>query len=149
MSTPMATTRLPLPGIATTATAACVALLVRLAVRTARFDRVIAAVGWLAGTTRREATTDEVSRALGAVDAAAAWVPARIACLERSLTATVLLAARRRGVTWRMGVRTPPLAAHAWLADLHGEPIGEPMTTADYRPLITIYAPTFPNRSTT
>ncbi|MGH3625653.1 MAG: lasso peptide biosynthesis B2 protein [Sciscionella sp.] len=145
----MATARLPRPGIATTATAAFVALLIRLAVRTARFDRVTATVRWLASMTRREATTDEVLRVLCAVDAGAAWVPVRIACLERSLTALVLLAARRSGVTWQMGVRTPPLAAHAWLIDPHGEPIGEPSTIAAYRPLITISAPTVPNRSTT
>lgn len=149
MSTPMATVRLPRPGIATTATAAFVALIVRIAVRTARFDQVTAAIRWLASTTRSEACPDEVMRVLRAVDAGAAWVPVRIACLERSLTAVVLLAAGRSGVTWHMGVRTPPLVAHAWLVDPRGEPIGEPSTTAAYRPLITISAPTFPNRSTT
>lgn len=109
----------------------------------APINHVVAAVRWLAGTTRRAATSGEVMRVLHAVGAGAAWVPVRIACLERSLTAVVLLAARRRGITWRMGVRTPPLAVHAWLADATGEPIGEPSTTAAYRPLITVSAPTF------
>lgn len=143
----MATARRPRPGIAT-ASAALIGLMVRLTVRAARFDHVTAAVRWLVSTTRRDATRDEVLRVLRAVDAGAVWVPVRIACLERSLTAVVLLAARRSGVTWQMGVRTPPLAAHAWLVDPRGEPIGEASTTAAYRPLITISAPTFPNRST-
>lgn len=147
MSTPMATERLARPKIAATATAALVALLVRVAVRTMKFDRITATVRWLAATTRRTATIEEALDVLGAVDAGAAWVPVRIACLERSLTAMVLLAARQRGVTWRMGVRTPPLAAHAWLADSSDEPIGERPTIAAYRPLITIRPPILPNRS--
>lgn len=130
------------PKLLVTASAACIALVVRLVLRVARFDRVTTAVRWLAGTTRRAATTEEVTRVLRAVDAGAAWVPIRVACLERSLTAVVLLAARRGGVTWQMGVRTPPLASHAWLVDATGKPIGEPPTTAAYRPLIAISSPT-------
>lgn len=149
MSMPMATARRPRPAFFTTAAAAFTAFVVRLAVRAARFDRVTTAMRWLAGTTRRDATREEVLGVLRAVDAGAAWVPLRIACLERSLTAVVLLAARRRGVTWHMGIRTPPLAAHAWLVDSAGEQIGEPATTVAYQPLITISAPTIPNRSTT
>jgi hypothetical protein len=144
----MATAHRPRPGIGATVSAALAALLVRLAVRTARFDHITAAARWLASTTRRDATRDDVVRVLHAVDAGAAWAPVRIACLERSLTALVLLAARRRSVTWQIGVRTPPLAAHAWLVDHDGQPIGEPSTTAAYQPLITIPAPTTSNRST-
>lgn len=107
MSTPMATAHRVRLSLAATASTACVGLIVRLALRVARFNQVMAAVRWLAGTTRHDATRDEVMHALHAVDAAAAWVPFRIACMERSLTAVVLLAARRRGVTWQMGVRTP------------------------------------------
>lgn len=149
MSMQMATVRRPRPAIFTTASAAFTALIVRVAVRVARFDHVTTAARWLASTTRRDATHEEVLRVLRAVDAGATWVPLRIACLERSLTAVVLLAVRRCGVTWHMGIRTPPLAAHAWLVDAEGELIGEPATTAAYQPLITISAPTDPNRSTT
>ncbi|MBV9013943.1 MAG: lasso peptide biosynthesis B2 protein [Pseudonocardiales bacterium] len=117
--------------------------------RVARFNHVTAAVRWLADTTRRHATPDEVMRMLHAVDAAATLIPVRVACLERSLTAVVLLAARRRGVTWQLGVRTPPLATHAWLVDATGKPIDEPLTTAAYRPLITVSPQTLANRSMT
>jgi hypothetical protein len=148
MSMPMATSDSPQPGIVATAIAALAGLLVRIALRTARFDRITSAVRWLAGTTRRDATRDDLLRVLQAVDAGASWLPVRIACLERSLTAVVLLATHRSGVTWRMGVRTPPVAAHAWLVDPAGELVGEPPTTAAYQPLITISPPTNPNRST-
>ena len=141
MSTPMATAQRVRLSLAATASAASVALIVRLALRVARFNHVMATVRWLAGTTHRDATPGEVLHVLHVVDAAATWVPVRIACVERSLTAVVLLAARRRGVTWQLGVRTPPLAAHAWLSDATGEPICEPSTTAAYRPLITVSAP--------
>lgn len=143
MSTPTAIEHRTRPSVLLTASAGCVGLIVRLALRTARFNHVVAAVRWLAGTTRRDATPEQVMRVLHVVDAGASWVPVRIACLERSLTAVVLLAAGRRGVTWQIGVRTPPLTVHAWLVDATtGDPIGEPSTTAAYRPLITISAST-------
>jgi len=128
-------------GLATVS-AVCVASTVRLALVALRFDHVTAAIRWLAGTTRRTASPEEVEHVLEAVDKAARWVPVRLACMERSLAAVVLLAARRQGVTWRMGVRTPPLAAHAWLTDASNNPIGEPPSAATYQPLITISAPT-------
>jgi hypothetical protein len=109
VSTPMATAQRVRLSLAATASAASVALIVRLALRVARFNHVMATVRWLAGTTHRDATPGEVLHVLHAVDAAATWVPVRIACVERSLTAVVLLAARRRGVTWQLGVRTPPV----------------------------------------
>lgn len=134
----MATAHRARPNLAATASAACVGLIVHLALRVTRFNHVTAAIRWLAGTTRRHATPGEVISMLHAVDTAATVIPVRVACLERSLTAVVLLAARRRGVTWQLGVRIPPLATHAWLADATGTPIGEPWTTSAYRPLITV-----------
>lgn len=149
MSTPMATEHHAWPNLCATASAACVGLIVHLTLRVARFNHVMATVRWLAATTSRHATPGEVIRVLHTVDAAAKLIPVRVACLERSLTAVVLLAARGGGVTWRLGVRTPPLATHAWLVDTTGEPIGEPWTTSAYRPLITVSPPTLPNRSMT
>jgi hypothetical protein len=145
----MATAHRVRPSLAATASAACVGLIVCLALRVARFNHITATVRWLAGTTRHHATLDEIMRTLHAVDAAATLIPVRVACLERSLTAVVLLAARRRGVTWQLGVRTPPLATHAWLVDATGKPIDEPLTTAACRPLITVSPRTPANRSMT
>ncbi|MGH3754975.1 MAG: hypothetical protein ACRDRP_20210 [Pseudonocardiaceae bacterium] len=75
----MATALRVRPGLFATASAAWVELIVRLALSVARFDHVMAAVRWLASTTRRDATPGEVMRVLHAVNAGAAWVPARTA----------------------------------------------------------------------
>ena len=138
MSMPMATGQRQKLGVLPTLTGACTTLVVWFALRLLRFNHVTATVRLLARTPRRFATTDETLRALYTVDAGAALLPVRVACLERSLAAVVLLTARRRGITWCMGVRTPPLASHAWVTDQAGESIGEVSTTADYRTLLEI-----------
>lgn len=138
MSMPMATGNGQPPARFSTVAAACAALLVWAALRWLSFDRVTTTVTRSMRWTRRSATVDEALRVLRSIDYAARFLPFRVACLERSLTAVLLLAARRRGVTWCMGVRTPPLASHAWIADQDGVPIGEPHTTAQYRTLRAI-----------
>lgn len=121
---------------------ACVAasalVAIRLAVLSLGFDRTQRLARRLARRARHIASTDQVLRTLDTVDAGAAWVPFRVACLEWSLATVLLLAARRRGVTWCMGVRTQPLAMHAWLVDPAGQPIGEPPGTPAYQPLVVI-----------
>lgn len=138
MSTPMATMDAPRSGLPTRLLGACAGLVVRIAVRLLRFDHVTTSARWLQRFASRRATSEETLSALYAVDAGSAMLPFRVACLERSLAALLLLAARRRGVIWRMGVRTPPITTHAWLADANGEPIGESFPVSDYRPLLTI-----------
>jgi hypothetical protein len=145
----MATGRRSRPGFLPALAGASAGLVVWLALRLLRFDHVTASVRRLARTPRRLATTAETLQVLHAVDAGAALLPVRVACLERSLAAVVLLAARRRGVTWCMGVRTPPLASHAWVAGHDGEPIGESSTTVDYRTLMKISPVTTTNRRST
>ncbi|MBB5937326.1 lasso peptide biosynthesis B2 protein [Streptomyces zagrosensis] len=67
------------------------------------------------------------------------WVarafPARVACLEESTTAALLLAAGGRGGAWRHGVATDPIRMHAWICDVHGQPVEEPVQTGDYTPI--------------
>jgi hypothetical protein len=138
MSTPMATMPAPRSRLPARVAGACAGLVARAAVRLLRFDHVTTSARWLQRLASRRATPDETLSALRAVDAGAALLPFRVACLERSLAALLLLAARRRGVTWRIGVRTPPITIHAWLADASGEPIGESSPVGDYRPLLTI-----------
>jgi hypothetical protein len=147
MSTPMTVTKSDRPTWGTTAVAAVAGMLVRLCLITIRFDHVVAVVRRLAGRARRQASDDEVLCVLRAVDAGVEWVPFRMACLERSLTAVILLATRRLGVTWVVGVRTPPVAAHAWLVNLDNHPIGEPVTTLTYSPLVIVAASTNTHRS--
>lgn len=134
MASPPTTIR---PGRVRTLAAALVVTMVRVAVTSLPFGRVTGFIRRISGG--RQATRGEAARALHAVDAAAAWLPFRIACLERSLAGLVLLAARRRRVTWCLGVRqTPPIAMHAWLADTAGVPIAESDTMPTYRTILTV-----------
>lgn len=125
------------PGRARTVAAALAVTTVRAAVRLLPFGRITGFVR--AVNTGREATRGEIERALHAVDAAATWLPFRVACLERSLAGLVLLAARRRRATWCLGVRqTPPIAMHAWLADAAGQPVAELEVMPTYRTILTV-----------
>lgn len=66
---------------------------------------------------------------------AAAFVPARILCLERSLVLYHQL--RRSGVpvSLRLGVRAFPFAAHAWV-ELEGSPLNETAEVLkDFQPI--------------
>lgn len=58
-------------------------------------------------------------------------------CLRRSLAVTLLCRLRGTRVTWRVGFRSPPPQAHAWV-EAGGEPVRE---TVDprliYSPIIT------------
>jgi hypothetical protein len=82
----------------------------------------------------------EVSGLLEALDQASAWLPLRIACLERSLAAMLWCGLRRRSVRWCLGVRTPPFAAHAWI-EINGQPVGELVPVRSYCPILTIDTP--------
>lgn len=138
MSVPMATGRRERPSPAATLLGAAAALVVGLALRVLPFARVTFGARWLVSRARHSATDREVLRVLRAIDSGARFVPFRVACLERSLAAVLVLGLRRRAVTWCQGVRTPPFASHAWLDDKAGEPIGEPTTTTTYRRLLVI-----------
>ncbi|MCK2245229.1 MULTISPECIES: lasso peptide biosynthesis B2 protein [unclassified Crossiella] len=135
---PMAMRQKRPPGLLATSIGACAGLAAWAVLRLIRFDRLTAAAEALARTTQRAATAEETQRALDMVTAGARWIPGRVACLERSLAAFVILAVCRRGVSWCIGVRTPPITAHAWLADDAGTPLGEPDSTTGCRPLRVI-----------
>jgi hypothetical protein len=67
------------------------------------------------------------------------WVarvlPARVACLEESTVASLLLACWGRGGVWRHGIATDPIRLHAWICDAQARPVEEPDQTDDYTPL--------------
>ena len=149
MSMPMAVGTMPGLPLRRVLVGAAAATLARFALRTLGFHRVITMVRWLAARTRYSATTEDVLGVLRAIDTAAAWLPFRVACLERSLAAVCLLAVRRRGVVWQVGVRTPPFAMHAWLTTQTGEILGEPESTVAYQPLIKMTPSIENERSTT
>ncbi|WP_419503874.1 lasso peptide biosynthesis B2 protein [Lentzea aerocolonigenes] len=126
------------PALAGTLAGACCALIVGLALRCLPLKYVTAVARWLSAWAKRPAAVNEAERVLRWIDSGSRLIPFRVACLERSLVALLLLSLRRRGVIWRMGVRTPPFASHAWICDLDGQPIGEADSTADYRTMLEI-----------
>ncbi|MFJ6620949.1 lasso peptide biosynthesis B2 protein [Kitasatospora sp. NPDC091335] len=80
-------------------------------------------------------TTAHARLAIRSVRWAARAFPARVACLEESTAASLLLALGGRGGAWRHGVATDPIRLHAWICDVHGLPVEEPEHTGDYTPI--------------
>jgi Transglutaminase-like superfamily len=85
-----------------------------------------------AGTRLPPATTRQARNAVLAVRWAARLVPARVACLEESVTGVLLLAAAGRRGGWRHGIATDPIRLHAWIVDAEGNPVAEPTGTGQY-----------------
>lgn len=122
--------------------AAAVALIVTLAVRSlGPSERAMSRLTVLATTAAHLTATpshdDEAERVVSAVRWASRWIPFRVACLEESIAAVLVLAARRRHVTWCHGVAPDPVQFHAWI-QAHGSPVAEPSTTSRYTVLRTI-----------
>lgn len=98
-----------------------------------RFGRLVRLAE--AGRDLPRPTRAHASLAVRSVRWAARLFPARVACLEESTTAALLLAAGGRGGAWRHGVVTDPIRMHAWICDVHGQPVEEPDQTGDYSPI--------------
>ncbi|MGH3982067.1 MAG: lasso peptide biosynthesis B2 protein [Pseudonocardiaceae bacterium] len=58
-------------------------------------------------------------------------------CPPRSIATALLCRTHGSWPTWHTGVRTIPFTAHAWV-EAEGQPVDEPHTTAQTRPLITV-----------
>jgi hypothetical protein len=124
---------------------ALAAIVITLAARSAGMrGQAFARMIWLATATAggrlpaAEASTAEA--ALEAVRWAAQFMPARFACLEESVAASVALALSGRRAQWRHGIACDPVRMHAWI-EAHGQPVGEPPSTSDCTPLIRIPTP--------
>ncbi|MFJ8046057.1 lasso peptide biosynthesis B2 protein [Kitasatospora sp. NPDC096147] len=102
--------------------------------------RLVRAIERTASTCRRPASPDQAKAAVLAVRAAGWYSPARTACLEESTAAVLLLAARRRSVTWCHGIAADPVRLHAWVQTEDGVPVGEPPSTLAYAPVLTLGA---------
>lgn len=85
------------------------------------------------------ASADEAEAALRAVRWTAQFVPARMACLEESVAASVALALAGRHADWRHGIASDPVRMHAWI-EARGRAVGEPAETSCYTPLIRLAA---------
>ncbi|MGH3547892.1 MAG: lasso peptide biosynthesis B2 protein [Pseudonocardiaceae bacterium] len=117
-----------------------VTALATAALRSVRFDLVEWLARWLVHLARHPAGAEEIEVMLAAIDRAGCWLPARVACLERSLAVVLWCGLRRRSVCWRIGVRTPPFTAHSWI-EVAGQSVGELVSTGSYLPILTIGHP--------
>lgn len=111
-------------------------LLVRATGRRSRsFDRTLRVVSAAQRLARRNAATVEAEQAVRCVRNAARVLPFRVACLEESTAAVLLLAAGGRRADWCHGVAADPIQLHAWIA-LKGVAVAEPVSTDRYTTLI-------------
>jgi hypothetical protein len=67
----------------------------------------------------------------------ASVLPFRVACLEETAAAMLVLALTGRRAGWCHGVAADPIRLHAWIT-LDGQPVAEPASTARYIPLLQI-----------
>lgn len=61
-------------------------------------------------------------------------------CLPRAIATALVCRAHGTWPTWRVGVRTAPFAAHAWV-EAEGRPVDEPRGTERFRVLMTVAGP--------
>lgn len=108
--------------------------------RSLRLQRIERWARWLMHTVPRSADAREIEAMLAAIDRAGRWLPAQVACLERSLAVVLWCGVRRRSVCWRIGVRTPPFTAHSWI-EVAGQAVEELILMRSYQPILTIGHP--------
>ncbi len=102
--------------------------------RSRSFARIIALLTVVARWPRRRAEPAAVEHALHCVRNVASVLPFRIACLEETAAAMLVLALTGRRAGWCHGVAADPIRLHAWIA-LDGQPVAEPASTARYKTL--------------
>jgi hypothetical protein len=134
-------------GVVAVALALSIVLAVKhLGRRERTMHRLITLMAWTLRSPTVPATNDEAEQQVRRVRRLARGLPARVACLEESIAATVALALQGKSVTWCHGVAADPITFHAWvrtnIADDDtasvGVPIAEPDSTKRYTILRTI-----------
>lgn len=123
--------------------AATLALAVTLAARclgTTRraLQRLTRLVRWATTMARREATIADAETSILAVRCTARLWPARVACLEESIAAILVLAMTGRSATWCHGIAAEPVALHAWI-EVNGSPVAEPPSTERFTAILRIH----------
>lgn len=93
----------------------------------------------LAGAMPFRARLGTAEKALWAVRHAARYLPVRVACLEETTAAVVVLAFIGHRATWCHGIAPDPLRLHAWLM-AEGEPVDPPSWLRRYTPITFIPA---------
>lgn len=105
--------------------------------RSRSFHRIVRLLTVATGRPRRQAEPATVTRALHCVRNVASFLPFRIACLEETAAAMLVLALTGRRAGWCHGIAADPIRLHAWIA-LDGHPVAEPASTTRYTPLLHI-----------
>jgi hypothetical protein len=109
-----------------------------------RLARLTRLLGTVTRLPHQPATREEAEHAIVAVRAAGRLCPGRVACLEESAAATLLLAFSHRRVIWCHGAAGDPIRLHAWVETVQHEPVAEPASTARFATLRII--PAHPSR---
>jgi hypothetical protein len=106
-----------------------------------RRHRSFARITWLltlvTGQPRKSASCVMVADALHWVRTFASVLPFRVACLEETAAAMLVLALRGRRAGWCHGVAADPIRLHAWMS-VDGQPVAELASTARYTPLLQV-----------
>lgn len=107
----------------------------RAQTRMARLTRLLAAA---MRHTTRSASPEDAHAAFYAVRRAGLVSLGRVACLEESAAAALLLAITGQRVTWCHGATADPIRLHAWVQTEDGQRVAEPPSTARFTVLRTI-----------
>jgi hypothetical protein len=93
----------------------------------------------LLSTVRRGARPASYAEAAAARDSAVAVsvICAGDGCLPRSIASALLCRVHGTWPTWRVGARTAPFVAHAWV-EAEGRPVREELAVEAFAPLVTI-----------
>jgi hypothetical protein len=124
----------PWPGWRHGGPALCVLVAACVIVRCSSFRAQLALVRAARRLGRRAAASGEAAVVVAAVDWAVRRYPGRAACLEQSLAAVLLAAARGRRLDWCLGALADPYRFHAWV-EAEGRPVptlGDPRLPSGY-----------------
>lgn len=103
-----------------------------------RMARLLRLLTWANHHTTINASDDHGREAVHAVRRAARFMPGRVACLEESAAAVLVLAFERESATWCHGAAADPVRLHAWVETGTGYRVAEPSSTARFAVLRTI-----------
>ncbi|MBE1531815.1 lasso peptide biosynthesis B2 protein [Actinomadura algeriensis] len=103
-----------------------------------RMARLIRLLSWVCRYSTRDALPDDARKAVYAVRRAGSLFPGRVACLEESAAAVLLLGTSGRRVRWCHGVAADPVRLHAWVETCDRQLVAEPPSTLRFAVLRTI-----------
>jgi hypothetical protein len=102
-----------------------------------RFARLVSLLRLGTKVTGRRADLASAQNAVRAVRWVGRFTPARVACLEESVSSFLLLAFLGREVTWIQGMASDPVQMHAWV-EVDGRPVEEPAWAEEYIPMLRV-----------